>query len=101
MVIYNTTYRIGKEDSDNFLVYLHEVYLPEAVKSGLVGNARMMRVLSHRDEDSDCFCVQFEVADSAVLHRWFLDVGERLYAELCRAFKERVVGFSTLMEVID
>jgi hypothetical protein len=40
------------------------------------------------------------VDDSAALHRWHTRQGMNLNAEMMKTFKDRVVGFPTLMEVI-
>ena len=55
----------------------------------------------HHDEDSECFSLQFEVKDSAKLHEWYVKKGEALNGELQKVFKDKVAGFSTLMEVIE
>ena len=44
--------------------------------------------------------VQFEVENSAVLHRWHCEQGVKLNEEMLKIFKDKVVGFPTLMEVV-
>lgn len=100
MLIYNTTYHVEMADARNFVIWLSECYLPEAEKGGELRNGRIMRILSHKEQDSECFSVQFEVEDSAGLHRWHTQTGARLNAELLKVFKDRIIGFPTLMEVI-
>lgn len=101
MLIYNTTFQVSVDDARNLVVYLHEQYIPEAQKSGAMRNARLCRILSHRDEESECFSVQFEVEDTAVLHKWYTSEGAKLNNEIVKLFKNKVVGFPTIMEVIE
>lgn len=101
MLIYNTTFQVNVDDAQNLVIYLHEQYLPEAVKSGVMKNGRMCRILSHRDNDSECFSVQFEVEDTAQLHKWYSTDGVRLNNEMLKLFKNKVVGFPTMMEIIE
>lgn len=101
MLIYNTTFQVDMDDAQNLVIYLHEKYIPEAMKSGVMKNARMCRILSHRDENSECFSVQMEVDDTAQLHKWYSSDGTRLNNEMMKLFKNRVVGFPTMMEVIE
>jgi hypothetical protein len=101
MLIYNTTYQVSNEDAQHLAVYLHEKYIPEAQKSGIMTHARMSRILSHRDEKSECFSVQFEVESMALLHKWYSSEGEVLNDELLKIFKNNVIGFPTMMEVIE
>ena len=42
-----------------------------------------------------------EVESSGLLHRWHLEQGIRLNDELTKIFKDKVIGFPTLMEVIE
>ena len=101
MLIYNTTYQVDEEQEDNFLIWIKEFYLPEVEKNGLLRAPRLVRVLSHREEGSTCYSLQFEVESSAILHRWHMGQGVRLNEELLKIFKDEVVGFPTLMEVIE
>lgn len=100
MLIYNTTYHVGLDDARNFVIWLNECYIPSAEEGGHLQNARILRVLSHKEPDSECFSLQFEVADSAALHHWHVQCGARLNEEMMKIFKDKVVGFSTLMEVV-
>lgn len=100
MLIYNTTYQVSSADAQNLVIYLHEQFLPAAEASGDVKNPHLRRILSHQDPDSECFSLQFEVESSAILHRWYTNVGSKLNDELLKVFKDKVVGFPTLMEEI-
>ena len=100
MLIYNTTYHIDLDNARNFVIWLNECYIPEAEKGGEVTNPRIWRILSQQESDSECFSLQFEVADSAALHRWHTRSGAALNEEMMKIFKDKVIGFPTLMEVI-
>ena len=52
------------------------------------------------EEEGSCYSVQFEVEDSAMLHKWHQELGVKLNEEMVKLFKQKVVGFPTLMEVI-
>lgn len=101
MLIYNTTFQVGANDAQNLVIYLHESYIPEATKSGIMKNPRMARIISHRDPDSECFSVQFECESMALIHKWYSTDGTRINNDLVKVFKDKVVGFPTMMEVIE
>lgn len=100
MLVYNTTYHVGMNDARNFIIWLNECYIPEAARTGLVKNPRILRVLSHKEPDSECFSLQWEADDSSALHRWYTQAGAHLDEEMKKVFKDKVIGFPTLMEVI-
>lgn len=101
MLVYNTTYHVEDEQEKYFLIWMREFYLPEVEKGGMLRLPRILRILSHREEGSSCYSVQFEVESSALLHRWHREQGVKLNEELLRLFKDKVVGFPTLMEEIE
>lgn len=100
MLIYNTTYHVEEGEDKNFLIWMQEHYLPEIEKYGTLCAPRISRILSHIEEGSVCYSVQFEVESSAKLHRWHQEQGVKLNEELLKIFKDKVIGFPTLMEVI-
>ena len=100
MLIYNTTYHVEMDEARNFVIWLNECYIPEAEKTGELKNPHILRILSHKEQDSECFSLQWEVEDSAALHRWHVAVGGQLNEEMVKIFKDKVMGFPTLMEVI-
>ena len=79
MLIYNTTFQVDDDVHDNFMIWIKESYIPEVQKHGALK----------------------EVESSGLLHRWHLEQGVRLNDELAKIFKDKVIGFPTLMEVIE
>ena len=100
MLIFKTTYHVEEDQEKYFLIWLQEYYLPEIEKNGILHAPRIARILSHREEGSTCFSVQFEVEDSTRLHHWHQEQGIKLTEELLKIFKDKVMGFPTLMEVL-
>lgn len=100
MLVYNTTFQTNTEDARNFVIWISECYIPQVETDGRLKRPRLTRILSHRDKESECFSLQWEVEDSATLHRWHTELGMKLNDELNRLFQDKVVGFPTLMEVI-
>ena len=100
MLIYNTTFQVDDEIHDNFLIWIKECYILEIEKHGALKSPRLCRILSHRDEGTS-FSLQWAVESSGVLHRWHLEQGVKLNEELSKTFKDKAIGFPTLMEVIE
>ena len=100
MLIYNTTYQVSDDVQQNFLIWIKECYIPQVLQFGYLSNPRLCRVLSHLDEGFS-YTVQWEVESSALLHQWHIKQGSVLNQELIKIFKDKVVGFPTLLEVIE
>lgn len=90
-----------ESDARNFVIWVHQYMFPKVREYGFMQNGRLSRILSHKDADTECFAVQFEVESTARLHHWFAKQGQQLGEELLKTFENRVLGFSTMMEVIE
>ncbi|HIS11355.1 MAG TPA: DUF4286 family protein [Candidatus Avibacteroides excrementipullorum] len=101
MLIYNTTYHVEDDVRANFLIWTRQYLIPTIAGEGTLGNPKLLEVLSHREEGSSCYTLQWEVADSASLHKWHLKQGTTINEQLTKTFKDKVVGFPTLLEVLD
>lgn len=100
MILYNTTYQMPFADARNFVIWVHEVMLPRITEFGHLQHGRLARILSHKEQDTECFALQFEVESTARLHYWYVKQGKQLNDELLKTFDNRIIGFSTMMEVI-
>lgn len=101
MLLYNTTYHVPVDEARNFVIWIHQCFLPQVSAFGFLTHGRLSRILSHREDGSECFSLQFDVESSARLHHWYNKQGTALNEEMKRVFNDRVLGFSTLMEIIE
>ncbi len=99
MLIYNTTYHLDEKDEKNFIIWIKETYLPQVLEHNSLMNPRFCKVLSHKDEGVS-YSLQWEVDNSEILHQWYREQGNQMAVELTSIFKDRLVGFSTLLEVL-
>lgn len=97
-MIYNTTYTMSADDEQQFCIWVKECMLPQVEQDGVMHSPRLLRVLSHQQDDSTSYCLQLEVPDTGALHKWYLRQGAQMAQELVRVFNGRIVGFSTLLE---
>ena len=100
MIIYNTTYHVDCDVSGEFLDWMREHYVPQAVKSGMVEEPRLMRLMGH-NEGGACFALQLKAPSLSTLQRWNQEVGKHLHEQLTKHFGNKVAGFTTFMENID
>lgn len=101
MLIFNTTYHVEGDVRDNFLIWVKQCLIPAIAGHGALSNPRLMEVLSHREEGVYNYSLQWEVENSSVLHKWHTEHGSKMNEELVKIFKDKVIGFPTLLEVLD
>ena len=71
------------------------------MQHGALTEPHLAEVLSHKDENSRSYTLQFDVENSAILHKWYIDQGTDMAKELIKMYQQEVVGFSTLLEKMD
>lgn len=101
MLLYNTTYHVEQDCADRFMTWFKTNYIPAVIEEGLLTNPRLYKMLSHQEEGGQNICVQWDVEDSGVLHRWYTTQGIKLNEELVKMFEDKVIGFPTLLEVLE
>lgn len=100
MIVCNTTYHVDCDISGEFLDWMREYYVPQAVARGMVREPRLMRLMGH-NEGGACFALQLQASTLGELQRWNQVVGKGLHKQLTERFGDKVAGFTTFMENID
>lgn len=97
MIVYNTTYTVSTAEAKNFIIWINEAFIPNVGRTSYLSNPRLLQILSHKDPDTECFSLQFEVESTALLQKWYREEGQKLIQEMLKVFGDKVVGFSTIM----
>lgn len=96
-MILNTTYLVGTEVEQRFLNWLRSSYVPMALETKLVFDARLMKVLTS-EEEGISYSLQFTSKDARDLNAFKKEVFAPSEVELRRLFGERVLYFSTILK---
>ena len=101
MIIFNTTYHVDDELEASFIAWLKENYIPMALRREELSEPQLCRVMTTGEEDGSSLSLQVHVQDTEALSLWYKEMGVELTEALVSRFGDRVVGFNTLLEVID
>ncbi len=101
MIIFNTTYHVDSELEVIFIAWLKKNYIPMALRREELSEPQLCRVITTGEESGSSLSLQFHVRDTEALSLWYEEVGVELAEALVSRFGDRVVGFNTLLEVID
>lgn len=100
MIVFNTTFHVDEVIHEEFIEYMLQKYIPMATKSGLLTSPRLSRVFGKEEDEGYSFAMEFTVSDLVTLERWNVSESETIHAPLLEKFKEKLIGFSTIMETI-
>lgn len=84
-----------------FLGWLKSVYLQSAEASGAFTSHCVARVLTRIEPDTESIAIQFRTTDKGRAERWHDETAALLRDDLHARFADRLMFFSTPMEVID
>lgn len=100
MLIYNVTHNIETSVHDKWLQWMQESHIPDILATGKFLNAKLSRVLVEEDMGGSTYSVQFTVEDRKLLQKFYLEDVDRLQDNMLRRFPNKLVSFSTEMEII-
>ena len=99
MIIYNTTFHVEDKLVNEYLQYIKQVYLPEAMQQGFLMHPRFCKVLTTQEgQEGSCFSLQFSVKDMDTFNDWFEKTGCFLQKRLLAHFRNGVLCFSTFLD---
>lgn len=101
MIVFNTTFHVAQEIHEAFIEYMLQRFIPMSTKSGLLSSPRLARVFGKEDDEGHSYAMEFVAADIVALEQWNADESETVYAPLLDKFKEKLIGFSTIMQTIE
>lgn len=100
MIILNTTFVLHLSVKTEFLKWVKEVYLPSAAKSDAFGNPTVARVLTRIEPDTESIAVQLPASSLDDARRWHDGNAALLRNDLHARWGERLLFFTTYMEIV-
>lgn len=101
MIIINTTDHASDNIKEIFINWIKEIYIPTALQHEELSEPQLCRIITGNENEGENFSLQFHVKDTASLSRWYNETGDDLAHALTEKFKDQVVGFTTLLEIIE
>jgi hypothetical protein len=100
MILYNETIGIDKEVEQQLLAWLKTYYIPEVMKTKLFVEHKIYKVLTHDDESSTSYSVQFFSNSIDEILSFIENYSKPLVAEQQQKFRDRHITFRTLLEEV-
>lgn len=100
MFLYNVTIGIDKSSEKEWLDYMRNTYIPDAMATGMFTQARIYRILHDNEDDTTSYSVQY-VSPSIEMVQQYLEVhGPRIIEAHRSRFRDKHVAFMTLLEEV-
>jgi len=100
VILFNVTVAIEKTVEAEWIQWMKQEYIPAVMRTGCFTNYRMYKVLTHDDEGSNSYAVQY-FAETLDKFMYYLEHHEKqLLEEHRERFKDRHAAFRTLLEEV-
>ena len=101
MIVFNTTFHVDEDIQDEFIEYMVKIFIPKSTKSGMLKSPRFAKVFGKDSDEGISFAMEFQVTDIVEMERWNSNESHSVFTPLMERFKEKMVGFSTLLQTIE
>ena len=100
MIIYNVTSSVDKEIFEDWISWMKDKHIPDLIKTGLFTDYKIVKVLSHDDEETFSYAVQYFAKSVADVEEYFRKHAPRLRDDVQQRYGDKVVSYRTLLEEI-
>lgn len=101
MIIYNITTQVTADAEDNWKRWLREEYLPAIDATGLLSSHQLVQLLELEQEEGATYAVQLYFENMQRFAEFRADHLSELEEMERRRWRDDVVSFASLMEVIN
>lgn len=100
MIIYNVTIQVTWTIHDEWLRWLKEIHIPKILGTGCFFEYRIVKLLEVEEDEGPTYAIQFH-ASTMSNYQHFIKKHEALIGQqFYEKWREQVVAFSSLMEVV-
>lgn len=100
MLIYNVTIGIDKEIEQEWLDWMKAEHIPDVMNTGMFLEHRFYRILTHDDENTVSYCVQYYTDDIVKVRNYLDNFAPGLVEKHKAKYNNRHVAFRTLLEEV-
>lgn len=100
MILYNVTVGIDKEIEAVWVEWMKTTHIPEVLKTGTFIKYKFYKVLSHDDEGSVSYCIQYFTPTLEKFNLYLKDHAPALMEHHRAKFDGKHVAFLTLLEEV-
>ena len=100
MTLLNTTFHVHSSIDQLFIEWIKQIYIPAAQNAGL-SNALFTRILADTDPEGKSYAIQLHAPTMEHATTWHDNEAAKLKDELALRWGERVLHFTTYMEILN
>ncbi|NJN42220.1 MAG: DUF4286 family protein [Flammeovirgaceae bacterium] len=100
MILYNVTVGIDRSVELEWLDWMRKEHIPEVMSLGIFNDFKFYKVLSHDDETTVSYCIQYFTPTIQDFNKYLSDFAPGLVEKHKKRFTDKHVAFRTLLEEV-
>lgn len=100
MILYNVTIGIDKDIEAEWVAWMKTDHIPEILETGIFAHHKFYKVLSHDDETSVSYCIQYFTKSIEQFNLYLKEHAPAFVEKHRIRFKDKHVAFRTLLEEV-
>lgn len=100
MIIYNTTFNIAPGYESEFIEFLKQDYILDCLNTKLVSQPKFMKLLGDLPDEGSTYSLQFNCENLENYLTFESDFAPEFQDEIIARYGEKVLFFSSVLEVI-
>ena len=100
MYIYNITINVDESIHDQWLIWMHDVHIPEVMATGKFMKALMSQVLVKEDMGGVTYSIQYTCSSKELLLSYYQTDAPSLRDQLQKKFGNKLGAFRTEMKIV-
>jgi hypothetical protein len=101
MLIYNITTKVLHQIATGWLDWVRDEYIPQAMASGCVSSARILRLEDAEDEDGPTFAIQLEIPDRKAFETYLQNHAEVAVQQSFARWGNQFITFKSVLSVVN
>ncbi|WP_026956035.1 DUF4286 family protein [Algoriphagus vanfongensis] len=100
MILYNITFSVANEITEDFVSWMKNTHIPEIFATGLFTDHKFYRLLNSPDDSTTNFSIQFFAENTNKLIEYENRFANALRTQTVQRYGEKALAFRTLLESI-
>jgi hypothetical protein len=100
MLLYNITYLVPEEISDNWLTWMKNEHIPKIMETNLFEKNTLLQLLNVDEQDGITFALQLYIISALKFDEYEEKYASALRSETKEVWGQQILSFRTLMSIV-
>jgi len=100
MIVYSVTCNVDESVESEWIEWMKSEHIPEVMATGIFESCRFSKLLSHKEEGSQNYSVQYTCDSMEKLDKYKSEFGPELQSKTMKKYADKVLAFRSELEIL-